>query len=239
MDTIVRELRQELAKYKSRKYYINAQQFSKEKLQQPWVLKTSIMRKVAGEFFKKIRHSSKQEIFELSEELLKSGNSVEKHVAFDWAFRCRKHFQKTDFRTFETWLKKHVKGWGACDHICGGALGHLIFQFPELTTKTERWAKSSNRWLRRASAVVLIYSLRNQQLLSSAFRVADILLRDEDDMVQKGYGWMLKEASNQYPEEVHRYVMKYKREMPRTALRYAIEKLPPDMRKEAMKKEWL
>jgi 3-methyladenine DNA glycosylase AlkD len=56
-------------------------------------------------------------------------------------------------------------------------------------------------------------------------------------MVQKGYGWMLKEASNKYPQEVFNYVLKHRREMPRTALRYAIEKLSPALRKEAMKRE--
>jgi 3-methyladenine DNA glycosylase AlkD len=63
------------------------------------------------------------------------------------------------------------------------------------------------------------------------------LSTDQDVMVQKGYGWMLKEASNHYPKEVFDYVMKNRREMPRTALRYAIEKLSPEHRIEAMKKE--
>jgi 3-methyladenine DNA glycosylase AlkD len=67
--------------------------------------------------------------------------------------------------------------------------------------------------------------------------IADILLLDKDDMVQKGYGWMLKVASNHEPNKVFEYVMRHKREMPRTALRYAIEKLSPDLRKQAMAKE--
>jgi 3-methyladenine DNA glycosylase AlkD len=237
METIITEIRGELAKYKDRKYCINAQQFSKEKLKQPWVLKTPIMRQVAAESFSKIKHLPKQQIFALCEKLLLSGNSVEKHIAFEWAFRSRKHFEKTDFRRFETWLKLHVNGWGSCDDLCGRALGHLIYEFPELSAKTEPWAKSRNRWLRRASAVTLIYSLRKRLLLVAAFRVADMLLKDEEDLVQKGYGWMLKEASNQFPDEAFRYVMEHKREMPRTALRYAVEKLPPDVRKEAMKKD--
>ena len=73
--------------------------------------------------------------------------------------------------------------------------------------------------------------------LANVFEMADNLLMDQDVMVQKGYGWMLKEASNHYPEEVFSYVMKHKKEMPRTSLRYAIEKLPPEQRKEAMKRE--
>jgi 3-methyladenine DNA glycosylase AlkD len=55
-------------------------------------------------------------------------------------------------------------------------------------------------------------------------------------MVQKGYGWMLKAASQSHQKEVFDYVMKYKAIMPRTALRYAIEKMPAQLKAEAMKK---
>lgn len=63
------------------------------------------------------------------------------------------------------------------------------------------------------------------------------LLTDTDDMVQKGYGWLLKEASRKHQKEVFDYVMKNKNVMSRTALRYAIELMPGEMRTEAMKRE--
>jgi 3-methyladenine DNA glycosylase AlkD len=53
-------------------------------------------------------------------------------------------------------------------------------------------------------------------------------------MVQKGYGWLLKEASKAHQQQVFDYVMKWKAKMPRTALRYAIEKMPVEMRRQAM-----
>jgi 3-methyladenine DNA glycosylase AlkD len=55
-------------------------------------------------------------------------------------------------------------------------------------------------------------------------------------MVQKGYGWALKVASEKHQEEVFAFVMKNKKNMPRTALRYAIEKMPPVRKKEAMER---
>ena len=64
-----------------------------------------------------------------------------------------------------------------------------------------------------------------------------MLMADQDVMVQKGFGWMLKEASKNYPEEIFSYVMSNQGEMPRTALRYAIEKLSLERRREAMKKK--
>ena len=72
--------------------------------------------------------------------------------------------------------------------------------------------------------------------LQDVFDIADILLGDKDDLVQKGYGWMLKEASRIHEQEVFDYIMAHKSVMPRTALRYAIEKMPLDLRKRAMER---
>jgi len=70
--------------------------------------------------------------------------------------------------------------------------------------------------------------------MKEVFEISDILLMDGDDMVQKGYGWLLKEASKAHQQQVFDYVMKWKAKMPRTALRYAIEKMPVEMRRQAM-----
>jgi len=121
--------------------------------------------------------------------------------------------------------------------LCTHAFGAFIFQFPKFISNVKEWTQSPNRWIRRASAVVTIYSVRRQKHLKEIFEIADILLTDPDVMVQKGYGWMLKETSNHYPKEVFDYVIRHRREMPRTSLRYAIEKLPLDLKGETMKKE--
>ena len=73
-------------------------------------------------------------------------------------------------------------------------------------------------------------------VLERYFGIAGILLTDTNDLVQKGYGWMLKAASQAYPMEVFDYVMSKKAAMPRTAFRYAIEKLSPELKAKAMKK---
>ncbi len=200
-------------------------------------MRTDILRKISSQHFREIRSLPKDEIFGLCEELLKSGNGEERAIAFDWAYKCQKRYEKKDFKTFERWLKKYVHSWGSCDHLCVHPLGHFIAKFPEFSAQTKKWAKSKNRWLRRAAAVALIPSARRKKLLREVFQTAGILLRDEDDLVQKGYGWMLKEASNKFPGEVFQYVMKQGKEMPRTALRYAIEKMPAKWKKQAMLKD--
>jgi 3-methyladenine DNA glycosylase AlkD len=198
---------------------------------------TPVVRKLSLEFFQKIKKKPKHQILELCNLLLESGYSEQRTIAFDWAFRLRKHYEKSDFQLLSTWLMKHVRGWGACDDLCTHALGAFIYQYPEFIQKTREWTRSKNRWVRRASAVSLIYSVRRKEHLEEILETADALLTDQDIMVQKGYGWMLKEASNHYPTEVFDYVVKNRREMPRTALRYAIEKLSLEHKTEAMKKE--
>ncbi len=97
--------------------------------------------------------------------------------------------------------------------------------------------EQENMWMKRSAAVCLVLPLRrNRPHLSIAFEIADILLLDKNDLVQKGYGWMLKVASAHHEKEVFDYVVKHRQIMPRTALRYAIEKMPKELKVEAMKK---
>jgi 3-methyladenine DNA glycosylase AlkD len=108
--------------------------------------------------------------------------------------------------------------------------------YPEYISRLKKWAQSQNRWVKRASAVSLIIQARKGKFLNDIFEIADILLSDRDDIVQKGYGWMLKAASEAHQKEVFNYVMSKKTTMPRTSLRYAIEKMPAELKALAMAK---
>jgi 3-methyladenine DNA glycosylase AlkD len=90
--------------------------------------------------------------------------------------------------------------------------------------------------MKRASAVSFIIPAKHGEYIKEAFEICDILLLDDDDMVQKGYGWLLKEESRKHQKEVYEYVLKHRAVMPRTALRYAIELMPKEFKVEAMKK---
>ena len=73
----------------------------------------------------------------------------------------------------------------------------------------KEFVKSENRWMRRAAAVSLIVPAKKGKFISSIFELADILLLDDDELVQKGYGWMLKVGSEQNQQLVFDYVIKY------------------------------
>lgn len=108
--------------------------------------------------------------------------------------------------------------------------------YPTYLSELKKRAQSENRWMRRATAVTLIIPARKGKFLKDIFDIADLLLLDKDDPVQKGYGWMLKAASQAHQQEVFDYVISKKSTMPRTALRYAIEKMPEELKVKAMAK---
>jgi 3-methyladenine DNA glycosylase AlkD len=150
-------------------------------------LPSPTVRKISAKYFSQAKRKTKEELFRFCEELLSSSYSEETTIAFDWAFRLRRQYEESDFRVFESWLKEYVHSWGTCDDLCTHAFGAFIFQFPKFISNVKEWTRSPNRWIRRASAVVTIYSVRRQKHLKEIFEIADILLTDPDVMVQKGY----------------------------------------------------
>jgi 3-methyladenine DNA glycosylase AlkD len=199
-------------------------------------VKTPVAREIARRYFHALGPAGKEQVFALCEELLRSGFMEEAFVAADWAYRMRKAYEPGDFSVFEAWVGKYIDNWAKCDTLCNHAVGSFIEQFPESLPGLKAWTGSENRWVRRASAVTLVLPARRGLFLDDILDIAGRLLRDSDDLVQKGYGWMLKEAGKAHPGEVFRFVMDHRKEMPRTALRYAIEKMPPEWRKRAMEK---
>ena len=233
MDKIIFRIRKELKQKSDPRIKKQTQRFFKEKIK-TYGVKTPVVREISKKYFREIKNLTKKRIFSLCEELLKFGYNEEIAIALDWVYRIKKQLTKSDFPILGRWLKKYIGNWGTCDDFSTHILGYFLFQYPEFLRETKIWAKSKNRWLRRASAVSLIYSLRRGQALEQVLHIVDILLQDEDDLVRKGYGWMLKEASNIYRQEVFEYVMRNKDKMPRVALRYAVEKMPGEMKRKAM-----
>ncbi|HEY3375359.1 MAG TPA: DNA alkylation repair protein [Candidatus Aquicultor sp.] len=200
-------------------------------------VKSATVGKIAKRFFADIKDRSEDEIFALCEELLQSDYTEEAFIAFDWTDRLHRNYRPSDFETFERWILMYVNNWAKCDTFCNHTVGSFVEQYPKYVQNLKTWTQSDNRWLRRASAVTLILPARNGMFLDDVFEIADLLLQDNDDLVQKGYGWMLKEASKAHRQQVFEYIIDKKAIMPRTALRYAIEKMPDDLRRTAMQRD--
>lgn len=192
--------------------------------------------KIAKTFYKEVSALSKTEIFSLCEILWQSGYLEEAVVACECAYSLRKQYEPTDFKVFEHWLSAYVDNWASCDTLCNHTIGTFVEQYPQYLSHLKTWTGSENRWMRRGAGVTLIIPARKGLFFNDILEIATTLLHDHDDMVRKGYGWMLKAASEARRDDVFGFVLRHKATMPRTALRYAIEKMPADMRTEAMKK---
>lgn len=235
MVNIIEKTRQELRKNIDEHTKETGQRFFKEKIKL-YGVKTAVVNKIGKECFKDIKGKSKNEIFNYCEELWQSGYMEESFIACNWSYNIRKEYEPGDFAVFEKWVNNYVGNWASCDTLCNHTVGAFIEMYPEYLSVLKEWAKSQNRWMRRAAAVSLIIPAKQGRFLEGVFEIAGILLLDREDLVQKGYGWLLKEASRKNQKEVFNYVMKNKKIMPRTALRYAIELMPKELKVEAMAK---
>jgi len=233
MSAMVEEVRRELAARGSEENRNGAMRFFKEEIRSHGV-KSPEVTALAKRYLPALRKLPKAEVFALCEELWSSGYLEESGVACLWAHAQRRRFEPADFAVFEGWIQNYVSNWAACDTLCNHTVGDFIQAFPQYLPELERFARSPNRWMRRAAAVSLIVPARRGLFLVQVLALADILLMDTDDLVRKGYGWMLKAASQAYEQEVFQYVCDRRDRMPRTALRYAIENMPPELKAVAM-----
>ena len=236
MDLVIRKIRTDLKANKNTSVKKSSQRFFKEPVK-CYGMKSAMVDKIAKKCWQEIKSLDKKEIFSLCEELYQSGYFEEAAIVSCWLPKLVDQFKLADLAIFEAWIKKYITNWANCDGLCNHTLGSLIEKYPEALSRIKTWTRSKNRWLRRAAAVSLIIPAKAGKFLEEIFEIADRLLLDQDDLVQKGYGWLLKEASRLHRKEVFNYVMKNKKEMPRTALRYAIELMSKDLKLEAMKRE--
>jgi len=213
----------------------NAQRFFKEQVK-VYGVKTAVCTKIADQFWPDVKILQKIEIFKLCEVLLASDYCEEVYIVSSWLPRISNQFESDDWFIFKGWIEKYINNWAKCDSFCNHTLGDFLMKYPEFIIRLKEWTFSDNRWIKRAASVSLIIPARKGYFLNDIFAICDRLLVDPDDMVQKGYGWLLKATSEMNQKEVFNYVLQNKKKMPRTALRYAIEKMPEEMRKEAMKR---
>ena len=134
-----------------------------------------------------------------------------------------------EFRLFERWVQRYAMSWAHVDSVGTWLLAASISNQPELAGELPAWTAAPNRWVRRAAAVSLIYEAKHGRQLPAILEVARRLERDEDDLVQKGVGWLLKEAYQKRPAEIVAFIAA--QNFPRLVLRYAAEKMTPRHRK--------
>lgn len=194
------------------------------------------IRAIAQEFYSFVKPLHIDQKLELCDQLLHDNIYELRVTAYQWTGKSKRDFKPEHLSLFEKWLMDYTKDWADCDDICSNVLGEYFLKFPDETHRLLEWTISDNVWFRRAAGVSLLKSLRKGKHFDLALQIAEELFDDKQDLVQKGYGWMLKEASKNWPDEVLSFLKMHHSTMPRTAFRYALEKYPESIRKEMLRR---
>jgi 3-methyladenine DNA glycosylase AlkD len=146
--------------------------------------------------------------------------------------RWRAGFPFTLFGTARRWLAGgHAASWAAVDLLAPAVLTPLVERRPALLAELRRWTSARSLWVRRAAAVAVIPLARRGDALDSAYRIALALAPDRHDLIHKATGWMLREAGKTDMARLERFLRTHGRRLPRTTVRYAIERFPVTKRK--------
>ena len=161
-----------------------------------------------------------------------SGSVLEEKVAAVFLLEgLDGQFTDREFRMFEQWLNR-ISSWADHDGLVHYLIAPMIAAKPSRTKAVFRWAKSRDRWHRRAACVSLIRGARAKMFFyPEIVRLADVLLSDPDDMVQKGLGWLLRETAKYDAKRTVPYLMRIRDRAPRLVLRTACETLAHPKRK--------
>ena len=148
-----------------------------------------------------------------------------KSVGIEVVARYRRDFTPSLLPRWKRWLaNNHSANWATTDAMCGALIGPLLVRSPELAAQMRSWASHRNMWVRRAAIVSLIPLARKGQQLDLAYDVARQLHPDREDLIQKAVGWALREAGKPDPARLERYLRAHGPSIPRTTVRYAIER---------------
>jgi 3-methyladenine DNA glycosylase AlkD len=158
-----------------------------------------------------------------------------KGIGIEVLARYRRQFTPALLPVWKGWLaRNHSANWVTTDAICGLLIGPLVATRPQLAAGVARWSEDRNMWVRRASIVGLIPIARRGLVLDILYRTARKLHRDDEDLIQKAVGWALREAGKTDMERLERYLRANGPRIPRTTLRYAIERFPPRKRQQLL-----
>lgn len=127
---------------------------------------------------------------------------------------------------------KYINNWDLVDVTCPHIIGRHLFERDRKIIF--QWARSKDLWTKRISIITQLWFIR-QNDLDDAFKIAKILLRDSHDLIHKAVGWVLREAGKKDRKRMEAFLTEHYQKMPRTMLRYAIEKLPESRRQKYLK----
>jgi 3-methyladenine DNA glycosylase AlkD len=227
---IAAEIRNLLKTDGSSEHAAGAQRFFKEEIKSHgWA--TGDLRRSATGLRRKIRNEFGLDFLVRVADRLFTGRVLEEKIYAVFLLEKITHeLTDAEFELFETWLPR-IASWADHDALVHYLIGPMIVAKPTQSQRVFLWARSANRWHRRAACVALIHATRKKIVFAQVVRLSNLLLKDEDDMVQKGLGWLLRETAKADSKRTVPYLMSIRGRAPRLVIRTACETLPPGVRR--------
>jgi 3-methyladenine DNA glycosylase AlkD len=229
------EIRNLLKTGGSSEHAAGAQRFFKEEIEsRGW--DTGDLRRSATGLRLKIRNEFGLEFLVRVADRLFTGKVLEEKIyAVFLLEKITPELSDAEFGLFESWLSR-ISNWADHDALVHSLIGPMIVAKPARSKRVFLWARSANRWHRRAACVALIHATRKKIVFAQVVRLSNMLLKDDDDMVEKGLGWLLRETAKADAKRAIPYLMRIRGRAPRLVLRTACETLPPSVRKRILAK---
>jgi len=140
------------------------------------------------------------------------------------------------FLLFESWLDR-ISTWADHDGLVHYLIAPMIAADRKRLPRVFEWGKSPDRWHRRAACVALIQGRQQREYFAQTCRLANSLVHDQDEMVQKGLGWLLRVTAKATPGKTVPYLLKIRARAPRLVLRTACETLSPSQKRLVLAKQ--
>ncbi len=142
---------------------------------------------------------------------------------------------KTKIYNFYVKNLRAVNNWDLVDVTTPNIVGQYLYDHPEKKDILYKYANSNNLWEKRISILATFRFIKYNDF-ADTLKIATILLHDDHDLIHKAVGWMLREMGKRNEVKLCRFLDKHHQTMPRTMLRYALERLTPEQKKYYMKK---
>ena len=230
---IADHLRRVLIDGASAPHTAETQRFFKDEIQsRGWHMKE--LRRLARRFTRVIRGEEGLDyLVAVADDLFTGSVLEEKILAVLLLEPSVEELKAAHFRLFERWLER-VGNWAEHDSLVQSLIGPMMVADPRRLRRAFVWSRSRNRWRRRAAAVALLRGTNQGLFWDEVQQMTRALLEDEDDMVQKGLGWLLRETARYDGKRTLPLLLSIREQAPRLVLRTACERLTAEQRRRVL-----
>ena len=208
----------------------------RQKLQQsgrPGGMKPAHVHHIGLDFVRKMRTGGLSLAMEVADPLWRSGNLEEGMVGGQIVAAMGRHIGGTEFDQFEEWVGSLTNSANA-ESLASHIISRAVASKPSLVNKLLEWTQSANAWRRQCAILAFTPMVREGRFISDSFSVAEKLLDDDDEIVQRAVGMLFTEAARLRADRVYEYLQQNKQSCRPLILSIATQKLPNHQRSELL-----